>query len=506
MISSGQFLSQKQSLQQRLSPQQIQYIKLLQLPTLALEQRVKEELEINPVLEEVDRGNEDPYAERDDDTREKDETDPVDSNDDIDWDELLHGDERDSYKTSSGGSDEDWRDLPKPYRETQLEGLEKQVALLPLNDREVLIADQILGSIDPDGYFRREISSIVDGIAFNQAVLVTEDEVEAVLKRIQRLDPAGIAARNLRECLLVQLEVLEGAHPAVETATKMLRDEWVSFEKKHFDKIKNRLHIDDEQLKQAYELVQGLDPKPGHGDDSLPSDNAYVTPDFEVKFQPAMDGDSDTSGEDGDVEDGEFIITLSSRNVPPLRISPQYKRMWDDLKQQGRKKNTEMRETQAFIKGKIESARWFIESIVQRQHTLLNVMRTIVALQEEFFKYGKGLRPMILKDIADRIHMDISTVSRVVNGKYVQTPFGVFELKYFFNEGLETEDGEEVSNRVVKNYLQEIIDAEDKRKPLSDQELVEALKQKGYKIARRTISKYREQLNIPVARLRKQII
>lgn len=501
-MSSGQFLSQRQTLQQRLSPQQIQYIKLLQLPTLAFEQRIKEEMESNPALEESENFSEkeapepDPQSplEQEERTEADQDTDVDDRrNEEIDWEELLHNDdyEGSGYNRKSG-QDEEWIDLPKPYHESLLEELEHQVGLLSLDERQVLIADQILGSLDNDGYFRREISSVVDFIAFNHGTLVMEEEVEAVLKKIQRLEPTGVAARDLRECLLLQLEALDPGIPGASLAYRMLRDEWAAFEKKHFDRLKKKFNADDEALTDAWEVIQGLDPKPGAmEDDSYTFD--YVTPDFEVKFVPEEEGG-----------DGEFLISLNGRNVPPLRISPVYKTMWEDAKKKKTESNAQ-KETQLFIKNKIESARWFMESILQRQNTLLNVMRTIVALQSEFFKNGAGLRPMILKDIAERVSMDISTISRVVNGKYVQTNFGVYELKYFFNEGLETADGEEVSNREVKNLLAEIIQKENKQQPLSDLALVKELKKSGYIIARRTVSKYREQLNIPVARLRKDI-
>lgn len=513
MIRSGQYLGQKQTQQQRLSPQQIQYIKLLQLPTLALEQRIKEELEMNPVLEEADSFEQEMEDQelRDDwpedleqsQNGEQEELDPVDKNEEIDWDEFMHNTEYDGENYSPGYSQEmqEWRDLPKPYNESLLEELEQQVGLLDLNEREQLIADQILGSLDSDGYFRRDIEAVVDNIAFNHGMLTSEEEVEKVRKQIQLLDPVGIASRDLRDCLLVQLEQQSENLPGRDVAIKMLRDEWDSFEKKHFSKLKKKLNVDDEELKEAYDCIRGLDPKPGVVSDATEDTQNYVEPDFEVYYQPALD---EEGNEDPD-EEGEFIINLNGRNVPSLRISPRYKEMWENLKKK-KKKNPSTRETQQFIKSKIESAQWFIESIIQRQNTLMNTMKTIVALQEDFFKYGDGLKPMILKDVADRIGMDISTISRVVNGKYVQTQFGVYELKYFFSEGLETESGEEVSSREVKNILQDLVDNENKRKPLSDQALAKKLKDKGFKVARRTVSKYREQLNIPVARLRKQIV
>lgn len=499
-MSSGQFLSQRQTMQQRLSPQQIQYIKLLQLPTLAFEQRIKEEMEVNPALEEGDTFEEKDLQDLEQSPAEQDRADepekesdaddaPEERDEEIDWEELLHNDDYEGGPARRSEDDE-WTELPRPYTESLLEDLEHQVGLLNLDERQMLIADQILGSLDNDGYFRREISSVVDFIAFNHGTLVTDEEVEYVLKQIQRLEPTGVAARDLRECLMLQLEALDPGTPGAALAYKILRDEWAAFEKKHFDRLKKRFNVDEEALSEAWECIQSLDPRPGGIEDGSYNFD-YITPDFEVTWLP---------GENED--EGEFIITLNSRNIPPLRISPTYKMMWDDIR---KKKNdtSGQREAQQFIKSKIESARWFMESILQRQNTLLNVMRTIVAMQSDFFKQGSGLRPMILKDIAERVGMDISTISRVVNGKYVQTNFGVYELKYFFNEGLETADGDEVSNREVKNLLQEIISKENKQHPLSDLALVKELKKRGFIIARRTVSKYREQLNIPVARLRK---
>lgn len=506
MLKTGQQMNQKQTQQQRLSPQQIQYIKLLQLPTIALEQRIKEELETNPVLEEGEQSNttdelEQPEWEEEETVRDE-ELEPVDQNEEIDWDEFMHNTEYDGNNYSGGsgyGGNEDWRDLPDPYHESFLEKLEQQVGLLDLNEEQQLIADQILGSLDHDGYFRREIEAVVDNIAFNEGTLTSKEEVEKIRKKIQRLDPPGIASRDLRDCLLVQLKMMDENIEGRNDAIAMLEDHWDLFEKKHFRKLKKKLDIDDEELKAAFDCIKGLDPKPGGGGNAVDDTQNYIEPDFEVYYQPA----ENSNGEDEKA--GDFVITLNNGNVPPLRISPRYKDMWEDLKKK-KDKSKQTKETKSFIKDKIESAQWFIDSIRQRQNTLMNTMQTIVALQEDFFKHGEGLKPMILKDIADRVNLDISTISRVVNGKYVQTHFGVFELKYFFSEGLETQSGEEVSSREVKNAVQEIVDNEDKKKPLSDQAIADQLKERGYKIARRTVSKYREKLNIPVARLRKQIV
>jgi RNA polymerase sigma-54 factor len=497
MIGPKQQLSQKQALQQRLSPQQIQYIKLLQLPALALEMRVKEELEMNPVLEEVDTEDErlsDVQRQKIEDSENNDDTtNPVDDNREIDWESILHDQESEGFKPLWTPGSDDWTDLPRPYHQNLTEQLEQQVALLPLNEKEKLIADEIIGSIDEDGYFRREIASVVDGITFHKGIRITAAEVERVLKRIQQLDPPGIGARDLRECLLVQLGQLDESNPVILAARRMLTDAWGDFEKKHFNRIMKKVRIDEEMLRRVFELVQSLNPKPGIV--SEPEDsNDYILPDFDVWYKPSADSD----------QDGEFVIQLNRRNVPQLRISPGYREMWENLKNSGGN-GDDADKTRQFIREKIDSAKWFIDSIRQRYDTLLNVMQTLVDLQQDFFKYGTGLRPMILKDIADRVKMDISTISRIVNGKYVQTPFGVFELKYFFSEGVESEGGEDVSNLEIKKLLSEMIGSEDKRKPLSDQELADILREKGFPLARRTVTKYREQLNIPVARLRKQI-
>lgn len=503
MLKTGQnqSMNQSQTQQQRLSPQQIQYIKLLQLPTIALEQRIKEEIELNPVLEEdypeeqLD-GQEEHHAEE---LETPAEEAPTDEHEEIDWEEFMQNTEYDGtdYNSSYNGAvgNEDWRDLPDPYHESLLEELEQQVALLNLDEKEKLIATQILGSLDEDGYFRREVDAVVDNIAFNMGTLTSTETVESVRKQIQRLDPVGIASKDLRDCLQVQLETMSDS-PGRDIALRIVKKYWSEFEKKHFSKLKKKLDINDEELKKAFNCIRGLDPKPGGSGNAVDDTKNYIEPDFEVIYQEPAD--SEESNE------GDFLITLNNRNMPALKISPRYKQMWNDLK---KKKNSsqQKKETKTFIKNKMESAQWFIDSIRQRQNTLMNTMKTIVALQEDFFKYGEGLKPMILKDVAERVNLDISTISRVVNGKYVQTNFGVFELKYFFSEGIETDSGEEVSSREVKKALQDIVDNEDKDNPLSDKVLARKLKERGYKVARRTVSKYREKLNLPVARLRKEI-
>ena len=498
MLKNRQNIGQslQQGMQQKLSPQQLQYIKLLQLNTIALEQRIKEEMEMNPILEEGDLRSETDVIEHEEPTNEsEDALESLDEHE-VDWDDFEENTDYDgeTYSAPRNPDMDEWRELPNEYEVTLLEELEQQVSLLDLNEEEELIADQILGSLDEDGYFRRELIAVADNITFNHGVFIEEDDVEAVRKKIQLLDPIGIASRDLQDCLLVQLKYADEELPGRNLAIRIVRDAWSAFEKKHFKKLIQRLSADEEALKEAFEAIRHMDPRPGAVSDGLEETQNYIEPDFEVYWRGA------NQTENGK---GEFVISLNQRNAPQLHISPEYTQMWEEIK---RRKEKPDAQTQQFMRTKIDSANWFIESIKQRQNTLMNVMKTIVALQEEFFKFGDGLKPMILKDVAERIGMDISTISRVVNGKYVQTNFGVYELKYFFNEGLTTDSGEEVSNREVKNILQTIIDNEDKRNPLSDQALADMLNDKGYNIARRTVSKYREQLNEPVARLRKQII
>jgi len=493
-------LHQKQELQQKLSPQQIQYIKLLQLNTLDLEQRIKEELEENPLLEEGLDEEEKREEEKIDATEAEMENElETDDEDEFDVEDLLNSsDDLYGYKANPNYSeDDDDRERPMRSSQTLAEQLKNQLSFLNMSETEEMVAEQIIGSIDEDGYLRRDPESIIDDILFNQGIELEADDVEQVLRQVQSLDPAGIAARNLRECLLLQLYRMPTDVDGRGTAIEMLEDHYKAFTMKHFGKLKKRLDVDDRELKCAFDLIQQrLDPKPGEGQFS--EETNYITPDFTVRYV-----------------DGEFIITLNGRNAPDLHISKHYRKMLEKLRaQKKRKKKKQLngkkdidKETKQFLKSKFDSARWFINSINQRRHTMTLVMDAIVQLQEDFFRYGEGnLKPMILQDIAEIIDMDISTVSRVVNGKYVQSEFGVYELKYFFSEGLETVDGDEVSNKEVKAVLQKIVDAEDKTSPYSDQKLADKLEERGFKIARRTVSKYRKHLSIPVARLRKQIV
>ena len=493
MSNAALELKQEQELQQKLSPQQIQYIKLLQLDTFELEQRIEDELEENPLLEEGQSEEQQREEEELDATAEEMENElETEEEEDFDVEDLLNNtDDMYGYNAQPGyRGDEEDRDRPMPADQSLPEQLQEQLSFLDLDDTDQIIADQVIGSIDEDGYLKREIDSILDDILFNHGIEVTEDDVERVLRQVQSLDPAGIAARDLRECLLLQLYRMPEDVDGRNTAIEMLEDHYEAFTKKHFDKLEKRLGVGDRELKTAFDLIrQRLDPKPGEGEFS--EETNYITPDFTVRYV-----------------DGEFVITLNGRNAPDLHISRHYRRMLQKLKKQKASDEEEVDEdTEEFLKDKFSSAQWFIDSINQRRHTMYLVMDAIVQLQEDFFRYGEGnLKPMILKDVAEIIDMDISTVSRVVNGKYVQTEWGVYELKYFFSEGLETVDGEEVSNKEVKAELQRIVDAEDKTDPMSDSALADALEETGFKIARRTVSKYRKQLGIPVARLRREIV
>ncbi|MBN8589387.1 MAG: RNA polymerase factor sigma-54 [Rhodothermia bacterium] len=488
-------LTQQQKLTQQLkiSPQVIQYIKLLQLPTLALEQRIIQEMELNPLLE--DGLSEDEPRNEENEERAEQDGEGESASDDFDWDEYLNpADELYGYKANvEGSNDEGYGEMPAQYFASLSEHLLEQIGHQDFGRKEYLIAEQIIGSIDEDGYLRRSLEAISDDVMFNSGIMPSEEEVEAVLFKVQRFDPVGIAARDLRECLLVQLYVMPNDEPGLETAIKMLQKCYQQFAMKHFDVIMRRLDIDEAELKDAYDLIKRLNPKPGEGL-FRPSEN-YITPDFVVEYT-----------------NGEIVISLNGKNLPQLRISRGYRQMWESLaarKKSGGAKDMKKKDDAArdFLRTKIESARHFIENLNKRRQTMLKVMHAIVLLQEDFFKFGEGhLKPMILNDIAKRIDMDISTVSRVVSNKYVQTEWGVYELKYFFSEGLATESGEEVSNKEIRSLIQQIIEGENKAKPLSDQRLVELLAEKGYHIARRTVTKYREHMNIPVARLRKQIV
>lgn len=489
-----QKLSLNQSLQQKLSPQQIQFIKLLQVPTAELENRIEEELELNPVLEEgADEPEEEDSNNPADEPTEEEKPEQISSSEDIDIKDYLRDDDYNSYKTQSDGDGEDDedREMPIPMGTSLHETLMTQLGFLGLNDRQLTIGKQLIGSIESDGYIRRDLDSIVNDLAFSQGIETNLEEVEGLLKRIQAFDPSGIAARNLQECLLLQLDRMDdGQDVDVIVAKRVIQECYEEFTKKHYPKILKKLDLDDEDyIKDAIELIVRLNPKPGGELNTGIAKNQYVIPDFILSNN-----------------NGKLELSLNSRNAPELRISRSYSEMFKAY-DKGDKKDKKLKEAVSFVKQKLDAAKWFIDAIKQRQHTLLRTMRTIVDFQYDYFLEGDEtkLRPMILKDIAQMINMDISTVSRVASSKTVQTDFGVFPLKYFFSEGIATDSGEEVSSREVKQIIKDLIVSEDKKKPLSDDKLEDLLNEKGYNIARRTVAKYREQLNIPVARLRKEM-
>lgn len=486
----------QQKLLQKLSPQQIQLMKLLQVPTANLETRIKEELEENPALELDEEKHDDGEELQDEFTEEEYNDEPDGSEDeyeDIDISDYVQDgdDEVADYKLRDDNypEEDESRQLPHKNEASFYETLIDQLGLLNLDEKNQLIAEQIVGSIDEDGYLRRETTAIVDDLAFRQNIITTEEEVEDLIRRIQQFDPPGVAARDLRECLLIQLMRQKEEGKPVDTAIKAISKYFDEFTKKHYEKIQRGLNLDDEQLREVMQQIIRLSPKPGGNVGEINKAESYVVPDFFIL----------NNG-------GKLELTLNSRNAPELRISEGYRDMLKDY-ERGAKKDKRQKEAVLFIKQKIDSAKWFIDAIKQRQHTLLSTMNAIMEHQYEFFLTGDEteLRPMILKDIAEKTSLDISTVSRVANSKFVQTEFGTYRLKFFFSESLSTESGEEVSTREVKKILSDFIEGEDKRRPLSDERLTELLQEKGYNIARRTVAKYREQLNIPVARLRKEL-
>lgn len=481
----------QQKLLQKLSPQQIQFIKLLQVPTVSLDARIKEELEENPALEDGSLTNmNDPveeYPDRDpDDNFENQEND---FEEEFSVDEYIQEDDYNDYSTNYGGDDdEDRKEIPIAVQDSFFESLQNQLDLLALSDKDYLVGQQIIGSLDDDGYLRRPILSLIDDLAFSQNVIAEEAEVETILKLIQDFEPAGIGARGLQECLLIQLRKKDQSNPIINQATKVVEDYLEEFTKKHYDKIEKQLGVNSEELKDIINEILKLNPKPGDSGASA-GKQLHVIPDFHIMNN-----------------DGTLHLTLNGRNAPELRVSRSYQEMFEHY-EKAEKTDKKMKEAVQFVKQKLDSAKWFIDAIKQRQQTLLKTMNAIMEYQYDYFLTGdeRLLKPMILKDIADKIEMDISTVSRVANSKYVQTEFGTFLLKSFFSEAIQTDSGEEVSNKEVKKILEECIANENKRKPLADEKLTEILKEKGYTIARRTVAKYREAMNIPVARLRKEL-
>ena len=494
-----QKLGLSQSLQQKLSPQQIQFIKLLQVPTAELEGRIEEELEINPALEEGEDQQEQPEQEQ-----EKPEESPAESeseevpetstssDDDVDIKDYLGDDDYSGYKMQGDGDeDDDNREMPIPMSSSLHELLMNQLDFLGLDERELAIGKQLVGSIESDGYIRRDLEAIVNDMAFSQGIETTAQEVEAVLKKIQTFDPPGIAARNLQECLYLQLDRMDNGHDIdVAVAKKIISECFEEFTKKHYQKIQKKLDTEDENfVRDAMEVIIKLNPKPGGGGGQNATKNQYIIPDYILTNN-----------------NGKLELALNSRNAPELRISRSYTDMFKAY-DKSNKKDKKLKEAVTFVKQKLDAAKWFIDAIKQRQHTLLRTMKAIIDFQYDFFLEGDEtkLKPMILKDIATMINMDISTVSRVASSKAIQTDFGIYPLKYFFSEGIATDSGEEVSSREVKQIIKDIIESEDKDKPFSDDKLEKILNDKGYNIARRTVAKYREQLNIPVARLRKEM-
>ncbi len=494
-MALGQSLQQR--LLQKLSPQQIQLMKLLQVPTANLEERIKEELEENPALEMDEEGKNDDADEMKDEFETAEEEYDLDGSEDeyedLDLSEYVADDDGEiaDYKMKDENYPEmdDKKVIPIKNESSFFDVVIGQLSLLELDERQFKIAEQIVGSLDDDGYLRRELSSVVDDLAFRQNVMTDEKEVERIIKQIQQFDPPGVGARNLQECLLLQLERKINEEKSVELAIKVLSKYFDEFTKKHYEKIQRGLNLTDEEIKAVINQIIKLNPRPGGNVGEMNKAESYIVPDFYIL----------NNG-------GVLELSLNSRNAPDLRVSEGYRDMMKEY-ELGAKKDKRQKEAVIFIKQKIDSAKWFIEMIQQRQHTLLITMDTIMKHQKEFFLTGDEteMRPMILKDIAEKTNLDISTVSRVANSKFVQTEFGTFRLKFFFSESLSTDSGEEVSTREVKKILSNMIEAEEKRKPLSDEELTDMLNEKGYNIARRTVAKYREMLNIPVARLRKEL-
>ncbi len=484
----------QQKLLQKLSPQQIQFIKLLQVPTVALDARIKEELEENPALEDLSLANlnepVDQYPDKEpEDNYEGEEG--GEEHDEFNIDDYLQDDSINDYGSKydqNGDDDDDRKEIPIAVQSSFYENLQQQLDLLPLSDKDFLIGQQVIGSLDDDGYLRRSISSLIDDMAFSQNIFAEESEVEEMLRIIQTFEPAGVGARDLQECLLIQLRKKDLSNPLILKAIRIVECHLEEFTRKHYDKLERILNVDSDELKEVVNEILKLNPKPGDSSETNVK-QLQVIPDFHISNS-----------------DGTLVLTLNAQNAPELKVSRSYQEMFEHYDKTSQK-DKKLKEAVQFVKQKLDSAKWFIDAIKQRQQTLLKTMNAIMHYQYEYFLTGdeRNLKPMILKDIADKIGMDISTVSRVANSKYVQTEFGTFLLKSFFSEAIQTESGEEVSNKEVKKILEECISQEDKRSPLADEKLADILKEKGYNIARRTVAKYREAMNIPVARLRKEL-
>lgn len=480
-----------QKMLQKLSPQQIQLMKMLQLPTVALEQRIKEEIELNPALEEGDENVEDEQKdEGEDDLYDSEkEQEGERKDDDFFLEDYINEDEGYSYKehANNNSSDEERRESPLSQGPSFQDLLLSQLGLQLLTDHQYQVGAYLIGNIDEDGYMRRELMAVIDDLAFTQNIITTESELKEILEIIQNFDPPGVGANDLKECLLLQLKRKIPRTPHLIMAIRIVQEHMDEFSKKHYEKIANRLGIDNESLKLVIKEITSLSPRPGSSFGDSTRNVQDVIPDFIVINN-----------------DGKLELSLNDRNMPDLRVSRMYSTM---LLEYAKNKDKNSKEAFSFIKQKIDSAKWFMDALHQRQQTLLLTIDAIINYQREYFLDGDEtkLRPMILKDIADRVNLDISTVSRVANSKYVQTQFGTFLLKSFFSESLTNSVGEEVSTREVKKILLDVISAEDKKKPVTDDLLTKILKEKGYNIARRTVAKYREQLDISVARLRKEI-
>lgn len=471
-------------LDQRLSPQQIQLMKLLQVPTAELEQRIKQEIEENPALEDQTEETDDLSEDNDNDDFDDDDSDEFDLSDYFDDDVA-------DYKTQANNQakDEEERVIPITGEPSFQDKLIEQLYLVDLTEDEFVIADVIIGNLDDSGYLNRSLEALMDDLAFTYSLTVTEAQIERVLLAIQELDPAGIGARTLQECLMIQSARRQDKSAIKKTALAILSHHFEEFTKKHYDKISKRLNLDDASLKEAIDEILKLNPKPGGSMKGADRNYQQVIPDFIL---------NDT--------DGNLELLLNSRNAPELKISKEYQNMLRNYSE-GAKTSKADKAAVTFVRHKLDNAKWFIDAIMQRQQTLLMTMGAILEYQKPFFTSGDEtqLKPMILKDIAEIVNMDISTISRVANSKYIQTSFGVYSLKYFFSESLSTDSGEEVSTREVKQILLDAISQEDKSNPLPDEKLMALLNEKGYNIARRTVAKYREQLNLPVARLRKEL-
>ncbi|HZW63279.1 MAG TPA: RNA polymerase factor sigma-54 [Flavobacteriaceae bacterium] len=478
-------------LSQKLSPQQIQLMKLIQLPTQAFEQRLKQELEENPALEsgKDTEDYEDPFDDFNAAESDYEEHETI-GNDEINVDEYLSDDEIPDYRTQTNNysSDDEDKDIPYAAGTSFNQYLLSQLNTFSLSTEEQDIAEFLVGSVDESGYLRRALSEIVDDLAFTQNIFTTEEQLEKILKIVQQLDPAGVAARNLQECLSIQLH-RKKKNPNVELAIEIIDQAFEPFSKKHYKKLLQKFDITELQLKDAIKEIEHLNPKPGGSYSGNTKMAEHVVPDFAIK-----------------IVDGELELTLNGRNAPELHVSKEYSNMLKGYKD-AKEKSKSQKDAILFIKQKLDAAKWFIDAIRQRQQTLFVTMSAIMHYQKAYFLTGdeRKLRPMILKDIADEIDMDVSTVSRVANSKYVDTPYGTKLIKDFFSESMKNDQGEDVSTREIKKILETVIEEENKRKPLTDDALSKILKEKGYPIARRTVAKYREQLDIPVARLRKKI-